>query len=456
MRRPDVALWRERALRFLTGAGATILNSISGVVRNKWNALHLETAGIGALAQITSVQLWLGVASGLGLHQPLARAVATAAGSGDPRLARNATWTALVLCCGATLVVVLALLSFAPRLSAFLLGDPAYANELRIAAIGCAGVALSGLLHGFFSGRSDVRPGLTFATAACIAGIGAAFLLVPRWGLTGAVVATSTLYVAGTVGMLLFHRRAIAATLAPWARPRLDRAVAAVLLRAGGTAVLLVLLDAGLLLVARTHYMRAHGLGANGLVQAALGLTQFIGGIFYAYLQGYAFGRVSAAGDAARIQAYTRRQWGPLVSFAACVVALAMVAATPLLHLLYSSRFDAARPLMALALYGEFGRICFGACALGALPLGGNTLWFRVGIVRPVLFTLGYAVLAGAGFGIRSLAAAYALAGVGSFGIGAALMARRGVALSGRGIALSVLLLAALTAILVLLERPFP
>ena len=73
---PRSSLWRDRALRFLTGAGSTIAAAVTGVIRNKWLALHLDTTGIGVLAQTASGQNWLGSLAGMGLNLPVARAVA--------------------------------------------------------------------------------------------------------------------------------------------------------------------------------------------------------------------------------------------------------------------------------------------------------------------------------------------------------------------------------------------
>ncbi|HXF59130.1 MAG TPA: hypothetical protein VN539_04835, partial [Candidatus Saccharimonadales bacterium] len=60
MRGARFTLWRDRSLRFAMGAGATVISGITGILRNKWLAQHLEASGIGVLAQIVSSQMWLG------------------------------------------------------------------------------------------------------------------------------------------------------------------------------------------------------------------------------------------------------------------------------------------------------------------------------------------------------------------------------------------------------------
>jgi hypothetical protein len=196
-------------------------------------------------------------------------------------------------------------------------------------------------------------------------------------------------------------------------------------------------LDQGVLLAVRAHVVHANGPAANGLLQAALAMSQQVGALFYAYLGSYAFGKISATGSAAGIQAYTRRQWLPLVAAAALVLAFAMVAAAPLLHLLYSSRFDPARAMMSYTLVGEFGRVCLQAVALGSLPLGGARLWFRIGLVQPASVAACYAAFAATGSGPLSLPRAYAAAGAVTFVAGSWMMARAGVSLGWRNLAVA-------------------
>ena len=190
----------------------------------------------------------------------------------------------------------------------------------------------------------------------------------------------------------------------------------------------------------RANYLRVHGLEANGLLQAALALSQQAGAVFYTYLAGYAFGKVNAIAAAegtAGVASYTRRQWTPLMALAVLALGFAIVAASPLLRVLYSSRFDPAQPLMAYALFGELGRVAVQALALGALAVGGTRLWFTIGIVQPVSLALAYVALAAAGVGVTSLPLAYAASGWITFAVALVRMARRGVTLDARGLALA-------------------
>jgi hypothetical protein len=201
------------------------------------------------------------------------------------------------------------------------------------------------------------------------------------------------------------------------------------------------------MLAVRSNYLSVNGVAANGLLQAALALSQQVGTLFYAYLSNYAFGKVSGLGGAAPIRVYTRRHWRPLMLLAAPIFALAMVASAPLLHLLYSSRFDPARPLMAWTLWGEFCRVGMNAWAVGALPTGGARLWLPIGIAPAIGLALSYAVLSHANLGTLSLPLAYAGAGLFSLCFGGIAMSRAGVTLTKQDLAValgSALALAAL------------
>src|ERR1043165_7948588 len=130
------ALWRTRSLRFVMGASATFVTALTGVLRNKWFAQHLEASGIGILAQIVSSQAWLGAAGGMGLGIPVARSVGAATGSGDLAAARRTIYGALaLLLMSGSLVIAMALIA-APALSRALLGSDAYAPLIRLSTIG--------------------------------------------------------------------------------------------------------------------------------------------------------------------------------------------------------------------------------------------------------------------------------------------------------------------------------
>lgn len=447
MRSDRVRLWRDRLLRFVAGASGTLLSAATGVIRNKWIAMHLEATGIGVISQVAAGQAWLGALVGLGLGLPVARAVGAAVGAGDEERARRVVWTALLLVAAAVLPVAALVAIFAAPVSIALLGTPAHADLVRVSTIGVLGIGAFWIVQAMCAGRSDVRAPIFFAAGGGLLATALTLVLVPRFGLFGAALSAALLFPTGVIAMAWAHRRRHAGALLPRPRPAFDRAEAKALLSVSGAALLLPLADQGTLLALRAHFLRANGIAANGLLQAAIALSQQVGALFYAYLSSYAFGKISGAPGREGIEAYTRRQWAPVVGLAALAIALAMIGAAPLLHLLYSSRFDAARPMMAATLLGEFGRVGVQAIALGSLPLGGARLWAMIGVVQPISLAGCYAAYAAAGAGPMSLPRAYATAGVFTFAAATALMARAGVSLSRRDLLLAGGLLAALAAL---------
>jgi O-antigen/teichoic acid export membrane protein len=431
------SLWIDRSLRFAMGSSATISGALFGIIRNKWIATHLQAAGLGVLAQTSSAQMWLGALGGMGLGLPVSRAVGAAQGSGDEASARRTVWTALSLVGLGTAIIAGVGFLLASPISVALLGTPAHAPLVRIAAVGAAGIALQGLLFGFFAGRSDLKANLTLALTGGSVAVLVTIALVPSWGLAGAAIGVATLAPAGILGAVLFHRRSYARALFPVPRPALDWKLAPSLLAVGAAAVALSLIDLGTMVTVRSHYLGVNGVAANGLLQAALSLSQQLGTLFYAYLSNYAFGKVSAANGVAGIRTYTRRQWRPLVALATVAFAGAMVASTPLLHILYSSRFDPARPLMAWALWGEFCRVGMNIWAVGALPLAGPRLWLPIGLAPSAGLALCYAVLSHTTLGPMTLPFAYAGAGLFSLCFGGIAMSRAGVTLTGRDVVLT-------------------
>ncbi|HTG10916.1 MAG TPA: oligosaccharide flippase family protein [Candidatus Eisenbacteria bacterium] len=440
-------LWWDRSLRFAMGSGSIFSGSLFGIIRNKWLATHLHAAGLGVLAQTSSAQAWLGSLANMGVGFPVAHAVGAARGLGNDDDARRTIWTALSITSLGSLFVAALGLTFAGPISRALLGSTEHALLVRVAALGATGIAFQGVLFGLFAGRSDLRANLTLSLVGGIVAVAATLALVPRWGLAGGAVGLAVLAPAGIAGVLLLHRRSYARLLTPVPKPPLDLALARSILGVGAAALVLTLVDLGTMLAVRSNYLSVNGVAANGLLQAALALSQQVGTLFYAYLSNYAFGKVSGLGGAAEIRVYTRRHWRPLMLLAAPIFALAMVASAPLLHLLYSSRFDPARPLMAWTLWGEFCRVGMNAWAVGALPTGGARLWLPIGIAPAIGLALSYAVLSHANLGTLSLPLAYAGAGLFSLCFGGIAMSRAGVTLTKQDLAVvlgSALALAAL------------
>jgi len=435
---PRGTLWRNRSLRFLIGASASLVSAVGGVIRNKWLAQHLETSGLGVLAQVFSGQAWLGTATGLGLGLPVARAVGLAMGSGDSAGMRRTVWAAFSLLAISGAVAISCGLIFAARISQALLGSTDYAPLVRISMVGTAGIALQQTLTGLFAGRSDLRAPLTFAVVGGGIATLATLLLVPRLGLLGGALGAAIGFPAGCLGALYFHRREYAPAILPVPRPSLTPEQTRALLGVATAGLLASLVEQGTLLGLRSNYLRWNGVAANGLLQAALALSQQVGALFYAYLASYAFGKISGiqgSQGASGTRDYTRRHWAPLILAAAAAFAVAMVAASPLLRLLYSHRFDPARPLMAWTLFGEFGRVALQTWALGALPLGGMRLWLPISLSFPASLAASYVVFAATGAGMQSLPRAYAAASFFSLATAGLLMSRRGISLSARDLA---------------------
>jgi Na+-driven multidrug efflux pump len=453
---PGARLWLERGARLAATAAYPAVTAIVAVIRNKWVATHLDVSGIGVLAQIVSGQTWLGIAAGLGMSLPVAQVVSDALGRGDRDAARRGFWTAFGLVAAATAVVGALALLLAPVLSNALLGVSGHADLVRWSVLGMAGIALSNLLIGLFAGRSDVTSPVTFAALGGAASLATTFLLVPKAGLAGATLGVAVLWPAGILGVLLVRGRNYRDVPGPPTRPLARSDDARRLLGVGTSALFLSLLDLGTMLALRAHYVRAYGVGANGLLQAALALSQLLGAVFYAYLASYAFGKISAATAAGGVDAartYTQRQWKPLLLLATGGIAIAMVAASPLLHLLYSTRFDGARPLMTWTLLGEFGRIAALTWSVGSLAVGGRRLWVGIGVTPPIAIALSYMAYTHAGAGAMSLAYAYATGGGILFLVAVAQMARAGVKPRRGDVAASLVAAVLLVALALVITR---
>jgi PST family polysaccharide transporter len=375
----------------------------------------------------------------MGLGLPVAQSVGAATAAGDAESERRTVSTAMLAIAAAVVVLVAIGMIAADPIARLLLGPHADAGLMRWALLGAGGLAFQGTIQGVFSGRSDVRATVTYALVGNIVATIAVLALLPKFGLRGAVIGAGCFFPAAMLGTLWLHRRDYASAFRAPQGPRFDRARWRGMIKVAGTALALALLDQGTMLAVRTHYARTLGYSANGLFQAALALSQQVGAVFYAYLGSYAFGKVAGATGLDGVKSYTQKQWSALITVAIGAFAFAMIAATPLLRLLYSNQFDPAQRFMAWTLFGEFAKVCMQTWVVGALPLGGLRLYFPVGVSYPIATAAAYVIGTRLGLGDLSLPMAYACAGVFALLVSGVMMTRRGVPLTPRGFLLLVL-----------------
>jgi O-antigen/teichoic acid export membrane protein len=437
-------VWTARAGRLGLGAAANVVAALGGAIRNKILATVLQTAGMGVLAQVQTSQVWLGVATGLGLGIPVTQSIGGALGRGDDAAVRRAVWTALSAMLAAVALVAVTGLIFAKAWASLLLGPHADPALVLLSLVAVAGLAAQGVIQGIFAGRSDVRAPLTYAIVGNVVMLAAVVGLVVPFGLRGAVIGVGVFFPAAIAGALWWHRREYAGAFRPLPRPLFHGPTARAMLKVAAGALGMSLLDQGTMLAMRTHYAHTQGYAANGLVQAALALTQQTGAVFYVYLGSYAFGKVSGAASTEGIRAYTQRQFAAFVAAAAVAFALVMLLARPLLRLLFSTRFEGAEAMMNWTLFGEFAKVAMQAWMFGALPLGGLRLFVPLGVSYPIAMGAGYLVALRLGLGPMSVAAAYAFAGVAALVVSGVAMTARRVPLTPRGALVLAVGLAAL------------
>jgi O-antigen/teichoic acid export membrane protein len=433
MERSGLAVWGTRAGRLALGASANAIGAVGGAIRNKLFAHFLGTEGLGALAQVLAAQTWAGTLAGLGLTVPVTVAVGAAHAAGDTVDIRRTVRAALGLVAAGTAAMGIAGLLFAGPLARLLLGPHADPTLIAIGVLGMAGIAFQATIQALFAGRSDVRATVTYAAIGNLVAVAAVAALVPAFGLRGAVLGVALFWPVAIAGTLWRHRADYASYFAP-APAGGGRGEARALLKVALGALALSFLDQGTMLAIRTHYARTQGFDANGLLQAALALSQQVGAVFYAYLGSYAFGKVSGAAGAAGIADYTRRQAAAFLAAAAVAFAAAMLLASPLLRLFYSSRFDPAQPLMAWTMFGEFAKVGMQAWMFGALPLGGLRLFMPLGASYPLAMAVGYAAATALGAGRMSVPAAYAFAACTALTVSGIVMSARGVAFTPRAL----------------------
>ena len=126
--------------------GAAGIAVVLGMIRAKFAAVLIGTAGLGLIANFTAIQGLIGTLAGLGLHSSAVREIAVAVGRGDEQAVGRAVLVLRRLCWLTGLFGMVVMILFAPLLSQMTFGHRDY--TLDIAALGV--IILFGNLAGSY------------------------------------------------------------------------------------------------------------------------------------------------------------------------------------------------------------------------------------------------------------------------------------------------------------------
>lgn len=356
--------------------GAQGLNLVIGLVRTKLVAVLLGPAGVGLVGLYQSMTTLVSTVAGLGIGNSGVRQVAEANGKGDAREVARTVLALRRICwlTGAAGALLTAALAW--PLSQFTFG-----NQEHVWAIALLGLTL--LLGSVSRGQMALVQGMRrirdLALIQVISAVAGTLVSVGIYAWLGArgIVPVLLLTAAVNLGFSWHFARRI--SILPlnvsWAE---SFQLARSLISLGLAFMWSALLVSGVALATRGMILRLHGMEANGLYQAAWGISGVFAGFILQAMSADFYPRLTAvAQDHQQVNQLVNEQTevGVLLSLPGLLGTL--VFSPWLVHLLYSSKFAPAAAMLSWFVLGIFGRVL--SWPLGFIQLAkGKAAWFAV------------------------------------------------------------------------------
>jgi O-antigen/teichoic acid export membrane protein len=364
------------------GAGALLL---AALVRGKVFALSLGTAGVGIVAQLSGFTALAGSIGSLSLGSAVAQQVARFRGLGAQDDARRVIQTATFVSGALGVLLSAAAWVAAPSLSRWLFaGDGSYAWAVRLVALGIAFFSVGPNLQSVFFGYGAALYSSLADVATAVLTVLLVVALVPRFGVTGAVVTLVAIAagrsIAQTVGISRREPRAFSRFPSAVDRRAL-REILPMLLAIAAASVVMATTDSGAQLFIRTRIIRWYGVEENGLYQAAFAASSQVLVNGMSFVAAIAFARVNSA-PTRPLRWQTTNEAFRLALIITTVGTCALIALRdPYIHLLLSRQFLPARQYFPLQAAGEAIKQLSMTAGLALLTTAGVIPWLGVGLL---------------------------------------------------------------------------
>ncbi|MGD0101397.1 MAG: O-antigen translocase [Acidobacteriota bacterium] len=387
--------------------GAQALNLLVGMIKTKLVAILLGPAGVGLVGLYQSATTLVGTFAGLGITSSAVRQVAEAAGSEDDQgigrtvvVLRRACWFSGVL--GTLLTAVLA---WPLSVWAFGNGERAW----PIAVLGLT-LLLSSISGGQMALIQGVRRISDLARLQILSVIAGTILSVGLFAWLGeqGIVPVLVVSAAINLGLSWWFARRVHVPIVKMTWPETIKE-ARHLLTLGLGFMWSALLMAGVGLAARALVVRDFGIDANGIYQAAWGVSGVFAGFILTAMGTDFYPRLTAAaGDNAEVNRLVNEQSEVGILLALPGLLGTLVFSPLVIRIFYSAKFMDAADLLPWFVLGIFGRVI--SWPLGFIQLARSAVrWF---IITETSFNFLYLVLiwVGAGWiGLRGTAIAFAI-----------------------------------------------
>ncbi len=341
----------------LTMGFSTFTRFITGLIKTKFAAVILGTAGVGLVGLGGQIRL-LGITLGsLSIGAGFTRRLSAHSTQADEGVRREllATTFALIVSLNVVLIVICAI--FSKPISRWAFGGVAGARYYLIPIL--VSIFFQSLIGSYLNGVFFARSRLRLLTQASIIGAlveaGAYLLLIHEFGTVGAFWAIALGFATWVILLFVYSRKFEKITdVLPFARARLNRKIAqglvvdGLIMSAGGTLSYLTVT------VIRVRIIQKLGAPANGLYQVALAFTAY----YIPYLTNGIWAELFPKVSAESITPSTFADWSEAIRtvavLAAAIQIALLIAPGTLIHLAYASPFLGSLPIIPIQLLGDF------------------------------------------------------------------------------------------------------
>lgn len=356
--------------------GAQAINLLIGMIKTKLVAILLGPAGVGLVTLYQSATSVVGIISNFGISSSAVRQVAQAVGSEEKRrlgvtvkVLRRACWISGLL--GAVITAILAW-----PLSVWTFGRGEHAGPIAILGITLLFASISTGQLAIIQGIRRIRDLALFQILSVIAGtilsLGIYWWLGRR-GIVPVLIVTAAVNLG--LSSWLVRRVAVSPVHVTWKETISE---VSHLITLGLAFMWSALLVAGVGLAIRALIVRKYGLDANGIYQAAWGISGAFAAFILSAMGTDLFPRLTAvAKNNAEVNQLVNEQTeiGILLALPGLLATLAF---SPLaIRIFYSGTFDNAAELLPWFVIGVFGRVI--SWPLGFIQLAkGSARWFAI------------------------------------------------------------------------------
>jgi len=354
--------------------GAQGVNYLIGMIKVKLVAMLLGPTGVGLIGLYQSATGLVGTLAGLGIGSSGVREIAEAMGTGDQlkaarmvRVLRRACWVTGFL--GWALTAI-----FAVPLSQWVFGSSERAGAIAVLGVTLLVGAISSGQSALIQGARRIGDLARFSVISVIAGTIVSVGIYYNWGEKG-IVPVFIVTALVNLGFSWWFARKIHVShvelswLETWQNSKRLLGLGVAFMWSG-------LMGAGVALVTRALIVRNLGLDANGIYQAAWGISGMFAGFILSAMGADFYPRLTAvSSDHSAVNQLVNEQTeiGILLALPGLLGTLAF--APWIMVLFYSSEFVSGASLLPVVVLGIFGRII--SWPMGFILLAkGSSKWY--------------------------------------------------------------------------------